>query len=134
MTTASAETVQPAIDLASLALCKSDNPVEPAQSPPTDITDRTGLGTIDGQCKQSESDIPAPPTRPPQFRHEQTLSPAMKPAVQSSTKIGRIEESARQQDAAEVMANIFDLISCAITGDGILREGEQGDAIKAILW
>ncbi|CAN9125623.1 unnamed protein product [Alternaria alternata] len=191
MTTASTETVQPAIDLASLALCKSDNPVESTQSPPTDTTDRTGLGTIDGavvsgpmlppaamqsipaeapagsvvnsdeakpadsvmddtdaapvtsadlvmaddgSASKSESDIPAPPTRPPPIPPRADPKPAMKPAVQSSTKIGRIEESARQQDAAEVMANIFDLISCAITGDSILREGEQGDAIKKLFF
>ncbi|KAG9192344.1 ubiquitin carboxyl-terminal hydrolase 25 [Alternaria panax] len=191
MTTASTETVQPAIDLASLALCKSDNPVESVQSPLKDTTDDVGLGTIDGAAvsgpvlppaamqsalaevpagsvmtgeetksadsimengdvnpitpadavmaddgltSKGESGIPAPPTRPPPIPPRSDPKPAVKPAVQPSTKIGRIEESARQQDAAEVMANIFDLVSCAITGDNILREGEQGDAIKKLFF
>jgi ubiquitin carboxyl-terminal hydrolase 25/28 len=191
MTTASTETVQPAIDLASLALCKSDNPGESVQSPVVHTSDGAGLGTIDGaavsgpmlppaamqsapaeapagsvvtgddakptdsvmentdaapitpadsvmtddgSASKAESDIPAPPTRPPPIPPRTDPKPATKPAVQSSTKIGRIEESARQQDAAEVMANIFDLISCAITGDSILREGEQGDAIKKLFF
>jgi ubiquitin carboxyl-terminal hydrolase 25/28 len=191
MTIASTETVQPAIDLASLALCKSDNPVESVQSPLVENTDSVGLGIIDGaavsgpmlpptamqsapaeapagsvvtddeaksadsvmrntdaasmtpadsimaddgSASKGESDIPAPPTRPPPIPPRADPKPATKPAVQSSTKIGRIEESARQQDAAEVMSNIFDLISCAITGDSILREGEQGDAIKKLFF
>jgi ubiquitin carboxyl-terminal hydrolase 25/28 len=190
MITASTETVQPAIDLASLALCKSDNPAEPVQSLSEDAPNGAGLGTIDGAVvcgpmlppaalqsapveapagsalagnnanptdsimentdaapitpadsvmnddltSTGESHVPAPPTRPPPIPPRADPKPATKPAVQSSSKIGRIEESARQQDAAEVMANIFDLISCAITGDSILREGEQGDAIKNLFF
>ncbi|KAI2483302.1 hypothetical protein Ptr902_05619 [Pyrenophora tritici-repentis] len=200
MITASTDTVQPAIDIASLALCKSDNPEESVQSPQADATKGTALGTIDGaavygpmlppaaelftpadvpasslisvddtspadsdmkdgdaepitpadsvmdddttardhdstkQSKPDDSDMPAPPTRPPPVPPRADPKPAIKPAVPSSTKIGRIEESARQQDAAEVMANIFDLIRCAITGDTILREGEQGDAIKDLFF
>jgi ubiquitin carboxyl-terminal hydrolase 25/28 len=191
MITASTDTVQPAIDLASLALCKSDNPAEPVESAPVDTADGAGLGTIDGAAVsgptlppatmqptpaevtageavtgdntnstdsvmenadaapttpadsvmnddvatgKGESDVPAPPTRPPPIPPRADPKPAIKSTTQSSSKIGRIEESARQQDAAEVMANIFDLISCAITGDSILREGEQGDAIKKLFF
>ncbi|KAI4664957.1 uncharacterized protein J4E79_003256 [Alternaria viburni] len=191
MITASTDTVQPAIDLASLALCKSDNPADPVESPPVNTTDGAGLGTIDGAAVsgpmlppavmqsapaealagsavtgdntnptdsvmenadaapitpadsvmnddvaagKSEGDVPAPPTRPPPIPPRADPKPAIKPAVQSISRIGRIEESARQQDAAEVMSNIFDLISCAITGDSILREGEQGDAIKNLFF
>ena len=200
MITASTDTVQPAIDIASLALCKSDNPEESVQSPQADAIAGTDLGTIDGaavygpmlpsaaepftpadvpagslisvdatnstdsvmkdgdiepatpadsvmdddastrdygptkQSKLDDGSMPAPPTRPPPVPPRADPKPVIKPVVPSSTKIGRIEESARQQDAAEVMANIFDLIRCAITGDSILREGEQGDAIKDLFF
>lgn len=199
MITASTDTVQPEIDLASLALCKSDVSEETAKSPETNATDGTGLGTIDGaivsgpmlppavgqptppgapsgsfgdgsnidatdsatktsdttpvsstdsemkdsnvpedgsakETKGDEADVPAPPTRPPPVPPRADPKPAVKPAIPSATKIGRIEESARQQDAAEVMANIFDLISCAITGDDVLREGEQWDAVKRLFY
>ncbi|EUC39377.1 hypothetical protein COCCADRAFT_122 [Bipolaris zeicola 26-R-13] len=196
MIKAPTDTVQPEIDLASLALCKSDISEE-AEIQDSDIVPGIGLGTIDGavvsgpmlppaegqlipvdlpagsitdkketdstdtvmdntdtptinlldsemkedapshengSTKESGNDVPAPPTRPPPVPPRADPKPAPKPAVQSSTKIGRIEESARQQDAAEVMANIFDLISCAITGDSVLREGEQGDAIKKLFF
>ncbi|EOA89752.1 ubiquitin-specific protease ubp2 [Exserohilum turcicum] len=192
MITAPTDTVQPEIDLASLALCKSDISEETVQSPDADATGVAGLGTIDGAVvsgpmlppaaddstpveapagsavegghvdsadsvmknadttapadsemkevsstdndKKDEADVPAPPTRPPPIPPRADPKPAIKSPVRSSTTIGRIEESARQQDAAEVMANIFDLISCAITGDSVLREGEQGDAIKKLFF
>ena len=200
MITASTDTVQPAIDIASLALCKSDNPEESVQSPQADAIADTDLGTIDGaavygpmlpsaaeaftpadvpagslisieatnstdsvmkdgdiepvtpadsvmdddanardhgptkQPNPDDGSMPAPPTRPPPVPPRADPKPVIKSAVPSSTKIGKIEESARQQDAAEVMANIFDLIRCAITGDSILREGEQGDAIKDLFF
>jgi ubiquitin carboxyl-terminal hydrolase 25/28 len=200
MITAPTDTVQPEIDLASLALCKSDISEEVEESLDPDVAKGTGLGTIDGavvsgpmlppaedqftsvelpagsgigssevspadatiknadspttnltdsemkedapdqdddstkEPKRGEDDVPAPPTRPPPVPPRVGPKPAPKSIVQSSTKIGRIEESARQQDAAEVMANIFDLISCAITGEGVLREGEQDDAIKKLFF
>jgi len=196
MITASTDTVQPAIDIASLALCKSDHPEESVQSPQADAITGTGLGTIDGatvhgpmlppaaepftpadvpagslisgdatnptdsvmkdgdvepitpadsvmddatgvqdhvsakDSKPDESDVPAPPTRPPPVPPRADAKPAIKPAIPSSTKIGRIEESARQQDAAEVMANIFDLIRCAITGDSIIEKVSKEMLLK----
>ncbi|USP73273.1 hypothetical protein yc1106_00547 [Curvularia clavata] len=200
MITAPTDTVQPEIDLASLALCKSDISEEAEFSPDPAVAEGTGLGTIDGavvsgpmlppsadlatpvdlpagsvsgtsdidskdstmknadtptitppdsemkedalgqengsakEAKKDEDNVPAPPTRPPPVPPRADPKPAIKPTVPSTTKIGRIEESARQQDAAEVMANIFDLISCAIEGDSVLREGEQGDAIKKLFF
>lgn len=200
MITAPTDTVQPEIDLASLALCKSDVSEEAEILPDPKATEGAGLGTIDGavvsgpmlppsadlatavelpagsgagnsdidskdavmnnadtatvtppdsemkedvpnqedgsakETKGDEDDVPAPPTRAPPVPPRADPKPAVKSTVSSSTKIGRIEESARQQDAAEVMANIFDLISCAITGDSVLREGEQGDAIKKLFF
>lgn len=201
MITAPTDTVQPEIDLASLALCKSDISEEVEFLSDPAVAEGTGLGIIDGAVvsgpmlppsadlatpddlpagsvvgssdidsndsimkntdtptitppdsemkegapvpedgsaketkKVENADVPAPPTRPPPVPPRADPKPAIKPTVQSTTKIGRIEESARQQDAAEVMANIFDLISCAIEGDSVLREGEQGDAIKKLFF
>ncbi|KAF1839591.1 cysteine proteinase [Decorospora gaudefroyi] len=174
MITAPTDTVQPAIDLASLALCRTDNPGEAPSSANVDVAESAGLGTIDGAAisgpmlppsddanrtapadpttpadsvmnddggpqsddspkimEGNNDDVPPAPTRdPPPIPPR----PETKPAMATKTKIGRIEESALQQDAAEVMSNIFDLISCAMHGEGILREGEQDDAIKKLFY
>lgn len=175
MITAPTDTVQPAIDLASLALCRTDNPDITLDVPKTGTNTESGLGSIDGVAisgprPQANSDAdaptladsvmseasvepvaedredaksdtsmqamdlrlpndqtaPAPPDRPP------PIPP--RPDVQNSIKIGRLEESARQQDAAEVMGNIFDLVSCAIKGEDVMREGEQFDTIKKLFY
>jgi ubiquitin carboxyl-terminal hydrolase 25/28 len=74
----------------------------------------------------SQKDMPAPPTRlPPPI-------PARPDAAKIS--LSKVEESARQQDAAEVMGNIFDLLSCAIKGQGVMREDEQFDKIKELFF
>jgi ubiquitin carboxyl-terminal hydrolase 25/28 len=72
---------------------------------------------------------PPPPNRPPPIPPR----PAA-PIAPAKSKIGNIEESARQQDAAEVLSNIFDLFSCAIRAKGMLREQEQLDKIKELFF
>lgn len=171
MITAPTDTVQPAIDLAALALCKTDSPQSDAKSSTLNTETANGLGSIEGMTvigpmlpsnnnedpavvkaadsvmgddksdtsmqamdlgddgKPSDSttlDKPAPPNRPP------PVPP--RPGQQAKSKLGNIEESARQQDAAEVLSNIFDLISCAIKGTDVLREDEQFDMIKELFF
>lgn len=175
MITAPTDTVQPAIDLASLALCRTDNPDTAAEVLKSSKPIETSLGSVDGIAisgpmpqadsgkdasiladsvmgeeqiepvsgdredaksdtsmqamdlgTESDQTVPAPPERPP------PIPP--RPDVQNRIKIGRLEESARQQDAAEVMGNIFDLVSCAIKGEDVMREGEQFDTIKKLFY
>ncbi|PVI06943.1 cysteine proteinase [Periconia macrospinosa] len=66
--------------------------------------------------------IPEPPSRPP------PIPP--RPQVSADTNFRKVEEVARQQDAAESINNVFDLLSCAFQGDGTLRDEEQDDWIK----
>jgi ubiquitin carboxyl-terminal hydrolase 25/28 len=77
-------------------------------------------------------DNPSPPTRPPPIPPRPKAQEQEKERQKS--KDDHIAESARQQDAAEVMGNILDLISCAIKGDGFLRDGEQDDLIKNLFF
>jgi ubiquitin carboxyl-terminal hydrolase 25/28 len=171
MITAPTDTVQPAIDLAALALCKTDTPQSAPKSPGLDGKKDGGLGSIEGapvigpmpaptetgetavtstadsvmgddksdtsmqamdvQGQSHDANValsaqPAAPTRPP------PIPP--RPAAPTKSKMGNIEESARQQDAAEVLGNIFDLFSCAIKGKGFLREDEQLDTIKELFF
>ncbi|KAF2130143.1 ubiquitin C-terminal hydrolase-like protein [Dothidotthia symphoricarpi CBS 119687] len=169
MITAPTDTVQPAIDLAALALCRTDSP-ETSQKAPEAEGNVAGLGSIDGMAvvgptlppsgnenpptitpadsvmgddndetaksdtstkpmdlaADGTSDKPIPPSRPP------PIPP--RPVAQTKTKLGNIEESARQQDAAEVMTNILDLLSCAFKGEGVLRDGEQDDLMKKLFF
>jgi ubiquitin carboxyl-terminal hydrolase 25/28 len=160
MITAPTDTVQPAIDLAALALCKTDAPQSAPKSPelnasnlgsidgaplnglmpaPSNEVDTTNTASADSVMADDKSDtsmqamdlqdqLPAPPSRPP------PIPPRPAPAPPTKSKLGNIEESARQQDAAEVLSNIFDLFSCAIRGKGILREDEQFDTIKELFF
>jgi ubiquitin carboxyl-terminal hydrolase 25/28 len=170
MITAPTDTVQPEIDLAALALCKTDAPQSAPKSLELDANKVGGLGSIEGapvigpmpapttndqslntsvdsvmgddksdtsmqamdlqdQSRDADtSKAPAPPTRPP------PIPPRPAAAAPTKSKLGNIEESARQQDAAEVLSNIFDLFSCAIKGKGVLREGEQLDMIKELFF
>ncbi|OAL54917.1 ubiquitin C-terminal hydrolase-like protein [Pyrenochaeta sp. DS3sAY3a] len=170
MMRAPTDTVQPAIDLASLALCRTDSPEEPDKpamtqpvggtrvaspdagtadesvlvqndvannmTPPDsvmgeDIDDARSVSSMQAMDLGDHSDKPAPPTRPPPVppRPETSVK-----ADQTKTKIGILEENARQQDAAEVMGNIFDLISCAIKGGSKMPDGEQLDLIKELFF
>jgi ubiquitin carboxyl-terminal hydrolase 25/28 len=170
MIVAPTDTVQPAIDLAALALCKTDSPQSAPRSPGLNEEKSTSLGSIEGApvigpmpAPPNDSDVPntsstdsvmaddksdtsmqamnlqdqsnadatssaqpAAPTRPP------PIPP--RPTAPNKSKLGNIEESARQQDAAEVLSNIFDLFSCAIKGNGVLRENEQLDMIKELFF
>lgn len=173
MITAPTDTVRPAIDLAALALCKTDSPQSAPRSPTANAQNGSGLGSIEGvpvigpmpapindsdesdksaadsvmgddksdtsmqamnlqeQSQETavDSTLPPPPNRPPPIPPR----PAA-PTGPTKSKIGNIEESARQQDAAEVLSNIFDLFSCAIRGKGMLREQEQLDVIKELFF
>ncbi|KAH8727110.1 hypothetical protein GQ44DRAFT_612430 [Phaeosphaeriaceae sp. PMI808] len=173
MITAPTDTVQPAIDLAALALCKTDSPQSAPKSPelgteqlnalntiqgvpfigpmpaPNGHTDDANISSTDSVMGDNSSDTsmqamdlqdelksvnatssaqPPPPTRPP------PIPPRATPTAPTKSKLGNIEESARQQDAAEVLSNIFDLFSCAIKGKGVIREEEQLDMIKELFF
>jgi len=70
---------------------------------------------------------PEPPSRPP----------PVPPRPQSATDIGlkQLEDVAQQQDAAEILNNVFDLLSCAFEGDApTLRDGEQSDFVKRLFF
>ena len=64
-----------------------------------------------------------PPSRPP------PVPPRPKAVPQDSVST-TVEYAARQQDAAEIMMNIFDLFGCAIKPTSTMEDGEQIDMIK----
>ena len=72
---------------------------------------------------------PEPPSRPP------PVPPRPQASAQADATKVKIERNAQQQDAAEIMNNIFDLLSCALKGEGVLpRDGEQDDLIKQLFF
>ncbi|KAF2267677.1 cysteine proteinase [Lojkania enalia] len=73
--------------------------------------------------------MPQPPSRPPPVPPRPQAT-----AEANSTLKKTIEGLAEQQDAAEILNNIFDLLSCAIEGNGTLRDGEQDDLIKQLFF
>lgn len=75
----------------------------------------------------SEPTKPDPPSRPP------PVPPRPKAALQDSVST-TVEYAARQQDAAEIMMNIFDLFGCAIKPMGTMEDGEQIDLIKELFY
>jgi ubiquitin carboxyl-terminal hydrolase 25/28 len=165
MITAPTDTVQPDIDLAALALCKTTAPQAGPKSPEASTDRNKNLGstegpvigpmpmkdddhadTVDSVMGDDKSDTsmkamdlrdepkegeaqssapPEPPNRPPPIPPRPTAT---------KSKLGNIEESARQQDAAEVLSNIFNLISCALQGESVVRENEQWDIIKRLFF
>lgn len=82
-------------------------------------TDR--LGKEDTKDKKNQMDRPEPPSRPP-------------PIPPRPQDIKKIEGLAEQQDAAEILNNVFDLLSCAFKGEGLMRDGEQMDFIKRLFF
>lgn len=68
-----------------------------------------------------------PPSRPP------PVPPRPKAASQDSVST-TVEYAARQQDAAEIMMNIFDLFGCAIKPTSTMEDGEQIDMIKELFY
>lgn len=140
MISAPTDNVSPTKYLAELALCNTDSPETGPKAPDAEISngqgDATdavmeGAGEANGEAEHAvdvNSDKPSPPTRPP------PIPPRPKAAEEHKSKDDHIAESARQQDAAEVMGNIMDLISCAIRGDGVMDDGEQNDLIKDLFF
>lgn len=164
MIRAPTDNVLPTKHLAELALCKTDSPETEAKTPNVDAEGEKGVtasaeadllkdgesavaaaDTVMGNDEKVENDPreshelvpsesegtndkPSPPSRPP------PIPPRPKTQEQEKSKDDHIAESARQQDAAEVMGNIMDLISCAIQGEGLLRDGEQDDLIKNLFF
>ncbi|KAF2278384.1 cysteine proteinase [Westerdykella ornata] len=68
------------------------------------------------------SGAPKPPSRPP-------------PVPPRPLDAKSIEGLAQQQDAAEILMNVFDMLSCAFEGDGtLLKDDEQSDIIKNMFY
>ncbi|KAF2657809.1 cysteine proteinase [Lophiostoma macrostomum CBS 122681] len=68
-----------------------------------------------------DTSVPEPPSRPP-------------PIPPRPLDIKKIEGLAEQQDAAEILNNVFDLFSCAITADKKMEDGEQWDLVKRLFF
>lgn len=64
---------------------------------------------------------PEAPSRPP-------------PVPPRPLDLKKIEGLAQQQDAAEILQNAFDLLSCAFQGNGTLDDGEQNDIVKDLFF
>lgn len=78
---------------------------------------------------ESKSNVAAQPEQP-------SRPPPIPPRSQPDADIGlkKLEEVARQQDASEIMNNVFDLLSCAFKGEDTWHDGEQLDLIKRIFF
>jgi ubiquitin carboxyl-terminal hydrolase 25/28 len=72
---------------------------------------------------------PDPPSRPPPVPPRPQV-----PARTDANTMSKIELNATQQDAAEILQNIFDLLSCALIGTGTMPDGEQIDLIKSLFF
>jgi ubiquitin carboxyl-terminal hydrolase 25/28 len=72
---------------------------------------------------------PDPPSRPPPVPPRPQV-----PARTDANTMSKIELNATQQDAAEILNNIFDLLSCALIGTGTMPDGEQIDLIKSLFF
>ncbi|KAF2737905.1 cysteine proteinase [Polyplosphaeria fusca] len=103
-------------------------------SPMRDV-DETVNGTMDNSAGQDEAKVPKPehPSRPPPVPPRAEARTGAQP---EQDLMAAIEASARQQDAAEILNNIFDLLGCAIKGDvnNVLPDGEQNDLIKQLFF
>jgi ubiquitin carboxyl-terminal hydrolase 25/28 len=82
--------------------------------------------TADDDVKGATATIPKAPSRPP------PIPPRPKASADQGFK--KVEEVARQQDAAEILNNVYDLLSCAFQGHSTLEDGEQGDLIKDLFF
>ncbi|KAF2466740.1 cysteine proteinase [Lindgomyces ingoldianus] len=89
--------------------------------------DRMEVVVTDGDQTKAPSK-PEPPSRPP------PVPPRPQTSAQVSASIKALEAVAQQQDAAEILNNIFDLLSCAMKGEGTMRDGEQVDLIKRLFF
>ncbi|UPX19303.1 Ubiquitinyl hydrolase 1 [Ascochyta rabiei] len=101
-----------------------------------DAASHTSVQAANGELDSVEK--PSPPTRappvPPRPKAQAQAQEQEQAKELKKSRDDHISESARQQDAAEVMGNILDLVSCAIRGDGVLRDGEQDDLIKNLFF
>jgi ubiquitin carboxyl-terminal hydrolase 25/28 len=77
---------------------------------------------------------PGPPSRPPPVPPRPQTATQAAQATQASTELKVVEEVARQQDAAEILNNVFDLLSCAMKGTNTMEDGEQVDLIKQLFF
>jgi ubiquitin carboxyl-terminal hydrolase 25/28 len=112
------------------ATISADSEMDAEDTKNDDAQSESSTQAVDGNIDASGH--PSPPTRPPPIPPRPQAQPQTK-APEKTTE-DHIRESARQQDAAEVMGNILDLISCAIKGDGVLQDGEQDDLIKNLFF
>jgi ubiquitin carboxyl-terminal hydrolase 25/28 len=79
------------------------------------------MGSSVDKIEENKSSPPEPPSRPP-------------PVPPRPLDIKKIEGLAQQQDAAEILNNVFDLLSCAIRAEGTMPDGEQIDLIKKLFF
>lgn len=104
---------------------KSDSSTK-AQADPEE-TDSTLVDTVDGGNVTASNNLP-PPSRPP------PVPPRPQTTTQPTVDFKAVESVAQQQDAAEILNNIFDLLSCALEGDDTMEDGEQIDLIKKLFF
>lgn len=86
--------------------------------------------SVDADAPNGRSSArPEPPLRPPPI-------PPRPQAAAPAADIGlkKLEDVAQQQDAAEILNNVFDLLSCAFKGEATIRDGEQQDFIKRLFF
>lgn len=93
--------------------------------------ERLAGGGIDEQQDQSKTDAldgPPPPSRPPPIppRPKQELHPLSVPE--------EVARDASQQDAQEVMYNVFFQIECALKPIGFDNDGRQWDIVKELFY
>lgn len=106
---------------------KESKPASPADSVMGDNESTKDMDlTTSDEPNGATATQPEPPSRPP------PVPP--RPQASADTTFKRVESIAQQQDAAEILNNAFDLISCAIKGESTLRDGEQLDLIKRLFF
>lgn len=88
--------------------------------------------TIANEPAAASNTPPEPPSRPPPIPPRR--QGGEKAQASNENGFRKIEEVARQQDAAEILNNVFDLLSCAFKGESTLRDGEQFDMIKRLFF
>lgn len=86
----------------------------------------------DSKTQKFEQDKPDPPSRPPPG--PPPVPPRPKTTQQSNNNMHALEAVARQQDAAEVLQNIFDLLRCAMRPSATMDDGEQFDLINELFY
>ena len=98
----------------------NDDAKSDTSTTPMDLT--VSSNNVDGAA----ATMPKAPSRAP------PVPPRPKASADQGFK--KVEEVARQQDAAEILNNVFDLLSCAFQGKSTLEDGEQRDLIKDLFF